>query len=67
MKQAIFAICPGVKNDGIAEHSMRDFCLSCAPFWEEYPICPTHQGKLSITGFCKECRKHYSIKNKGGV
>lgn len=53
--------CPGITNDGIVAHSRRDGCWSCAPFWEKVPVCPEHGNKLSLTGYCRSCRGHYSL------
>jgi hypothetical protein len=61
MKQpAIMVPCPGVINDGLAGHSMRDGCSSCAPFWEQYPTCPTHNKKLSASLYCRDCKRFYA-------
>ena len=73
---AIWVACPGVRNDGIARHSMRDHCWNCAPFWEVVPLCPEYKpaegisrnhsgghGKLTDTGYCKACKKHYDIRS----
>jgi len=56
---SVMVPCPGVTNDGLAGHSMRDFCSSCAPHWEQYPTCPTHHRKLPSSGFCSDCKKFY--------
>lgn len=61
--RAIMVVCPGVINDDLFGHSMRDYCSSCGPYWEQYPTCPTHGGKLreSKRGFwCSKCRKYYA-------
>ncbi len=58
---AVMVDCPGVTNDGVYGHAMRDNCWSCAPFWEKIPTCPEDHGKLSPTGYCKQCRKHFQI------
>lgn len=58
---AKWVLCAGVTNDGIAGHSMRDNCWNCAPFWEKFPTCPNDKKKLSTTGYCKECRKHFDV------
>ena len=55
MKTAIWLLCAGILNDGIAGHSMRDHCSSCAPHWEMYPACPDCQGGLGH-GQRKKCR-----------
>lgn len=57
---AIMLVCPGIINDGLFGHSMRDACWSCAPFWEQYPVCPVHTTKLSQSLYCRACRKHYA-------
>lgn len=43
-------------------HSMKDFCSSCAPFWDTYPTCPNDGRKLNTNGYCKDCKKYYDIK-----
>lgn len=60
---AVWQDCPGLQ-DGRYAHSMRDNCWSCAPFWETYPTCPTHGRKLSDTGYCRDCRKHYALSGR---
>lgn len=57
---AIMQVCPGVVNDGIAGHSMRDECYNCAPFWEQYPTCPIDKTPLTKTLYCKECKTIYA-------
>jgi len=44
-----------------AEHQRLDFCWNCAPWWDYYPICPSHRCKLTKTGYCKSCKKYYDI------
>jgi len=61
--------CPGTA-DGY--HDYRDFCWTCAPFWEKIPVCPTHGRKLATSGWCRYCRKYYDIagghrRNVGGL
>jgi hypothetical protein len=56
---AIMVPCPGVVNDGLFGHDMRDSCLSCAPFWAQYPTCPTHGVKLSSALYCRQCHRFY--------
>lgn len=36
---ATWVKCPGFDSDPY-EHTMRDNCWSCAPFWEWIPTCP---------------------------
>jgi hypothetical protein len=57
---AIMVSCPGLINDGRYHHAMRDFCSSCAPFWESYPTCPVHRTKLTAKLYCTTCRTKYS-------
>lgn len=67
---AVMIPCPGVVNDGLFAHSMRDGCSGCAPYWEQYPICPTHGGKLreSKRGFwCSYCRKYLAKPERGDL
>lgn len=59
-QQAVMEICAGVRNDGLAGHSMRDGCYSCAPFWEQFPTCPVHKTQLTTKLYCKACRTHYT-------
>lgn len=56
----IWVNCPGFDPDSPLEHYMRDGCSSCAPYWERFPICPTHRRKLPTSGWCKDCRKFYN-------
>jgi hypothetical protein len=58
--KAIMVPCPGVINDGLFGHSMRDSCHSCAPFWEQYPVCPVHKLKLSQALYCRTCKRYYA-------
>lgn len=60
---AVYRDCPGIKNDGKYGHAMRDHCWSCAPFWERIPTCPEHGSKLTVTGYCKACRRHYLLED----
>ena len=63
MKQtAEWQDCPGLADR--FEHSMRDHCLNCAPWWERFPVCPTDKTPLTFRGFCKSCRKYYEVKRK---
>ncbi len=63
MKQKAIIISCGDRV-GQFEHSMRDNCYSCAPFWDLYPICPISKHKLSNSGFCKACKKYFDISNR---
>ena len=61
--KAAFIDCPGISGpNGIRDHSMRDYCWSCAPFWERIPLCPTHHRKLRSSGYCQDCRKFYNLE-----
>jgi len=60
-KPAVWVDCPGVTNDGQYGHYMRDHCWSCAPFWERIPLCPVDKRKLTTTGYCQKCRKHFTL------
>lgn len=42
----------------------QDHCMICMPYWGNYPVCPEDGTKLPHSGFCKECRKYYSIDRK---
>jgi len=55
--KAVMVDCLGLKDS----HAYRDFCLSCAPFWEKIPCCPDHQTKLTEKGYCRNCKLHYEI------
>ena len=72
MKNAVWVDCPGMTNP--YEHTMRDHCSSCAPYWECFPTCPidgkmlrdrTHSPtgpwKPQTTGYCRTCHKHYKL------
>jgi hypothetical protein len=39
-----------------------DNCMICMPWWENYPICTKCKRKLTEKGFCRDCRKHYSLE-----
>ena len=69
MQKAIWKVCPGVVNDGLYAHSMRDHCTSCAPFWEKYPICQHCEKKLRKGGKtkCKNCAKFVMVWNDPGL
>jgi hypothetical protein len=58
-RSAVMVDCPGVTNDGRQAHAMRDQCWNCAPFWERIPTCPDDHTKLTTSGYCKTCRKHF--------
>mgnify|MGYP001572042502 FL=1 len=72
MGKAIYVDCPGMSNP--REHTMRDHCWSCAPYWERIPTCPKHNTKLlqrqhqpvrwtpEVKGYCRECKKHYQLE-----
>ena len=47
------------------EHNMLDHCWDCAPFWDSYPVCPTHRRKLHLSGWCRDCRRYYSYTTPG--
>ena len=49
---------------GKLEHAMRDYCWTCAPFWGLFPVCPTDHTKLAQSGYCRQCRKFYTLTNK---
>lgn len=55
--KAVFVNC----TDNEGEHSLMDNCWGCAPHWWRIPLCPRHKMKLATSGFCKVCRKFYSI------
>lgn len=41
MEIAKWVDCPGIVNEGRQNHTYRDSCWSCAPFWERIPLCPS--------------------------
>jgi len=50
------------------EHEMTDGCMECMPWWDTYPVCPTHKTKLvpcqttNEKAYCRKCKKHYDTK-----
>lgn len=64
--KAFWHVCPGLLNDGKFNHSMRDNCTSCAPFWEQYPVCPVCDKRLNSELYCKHCKIHCLGNNKPG-
>ncbi len=48
MIEARMVKCPEYETSPY-EHSMRDNCWTCAPYWETIPVCPVHGGKLRQT------------------
>lgn len=66
MQEANWITCPGITNDGLRAHSMRDNCGTCAPFWEKIPMCPHCGGKLMKRGKtkCKKCAKFVNVGSK---
>jgi hypothetical protein len=56
MTQARWVDCPGMADP--FEHTMRDHCWNCAPFWERIPVCPDCNRKLQKRGRtkCKHCK-----------
>mgnify|MGYP001620022616 FL=1 len=59
--KAVWVECAGVTNEGKSGHAMRDYCWSCAPFWEKFPTCPKHEKMLTDKGYCKICKKFYKL------
>lgn len=62
---ATYRDCPGM-SDPYA-HTMRDHCWTCAPFWERVPHCPDDGLRLTETGYCKCCRKHFDLTDTGAA
>lgn len=62
--KATWVPCSGVVSEGKYAHAMRDYCSSCAPFWEKVPLCPTGH-RLTDTGYCKTCKIHCSLSEGG--
>ena len=56
-KLAVWRNCAGMA-DGAYAHSMRDYCSTCAPWWERIPTCPDCKGKLLKMGRtkCRRCK-----------
>lgn len=76
---ALWQLCPGITNDGMRAHNMRDGCSSCAPMWESFPVCPKavelasrtggasgadHPRRLLPSGWCRTCRKFYDVSER---
>ena len=64
--------CPSAEEGGAYEHTRRDHCTTCAPFWENIAVCEQgHKLKPSEhdglyrpgheKGFCTKCRKFYLL------
>ena len=66
MKTAVWVDCPGLK-EGRDAHYMRDFCSTCAPFWEKIPLCPDCRCKMKRYGRtkCKKCNKFVIVEPEG--
>jgi len=52
------------------EHDMRDGCSTCAPYWDEVPMCPDCSTKLSEGASgkvftCRKCHKRFSWDGAG--
>lgn len=59
---ATYVDCAGMYGErGRYEHSLRDYCWTCAPFWERVPLCPVHRSKLTGSGYCRACKQHYAL------
>jgi hypothetical protein len=67
LPEATWAVCPGIKSEGIRAHYMRDACSSCGPWWEVFPRCPYCKKKVTQTGYgrrkCrnKECGQYFVV------
>lgn len=63
MEKAIWVKCKGEAHD----NPLIDNCVMCAPFWEEYPVCPANHAnpvKLNEKGYCWVCARHFDISEK---
>lgn len=60
LSQAVIVECSGEAHS----NAYIDYCGVCLPYWGSYPVCPTDAVKLSVTGWCKTCRKHFSINRE---
>ena len=60
---AIIEKCSGHLADPF-EHSMRDFCSTCAPYWINIKLCGhcKHKIKNCSTGYCAKCKKYSQMK-----
>ena len=58
---ATWTKCPGYDESNPMEHSRRDYCWACAPWWEKVPVCKKGH-KLALSGYCKRCRKYSKIE-----
>lgn len=57
-----------VKCSGYDEHhSQRDFCSTCYPFWENVAVCFYCENKLTQTGYCRRCGKHFDLRRESDV
>lgn len=57
-KEAVWVKCRGEAH----KNPYIDNCWSCMPFWETYPTCPVDGKTLKASGYCKQCKKFYSVK-----
>lgn len=60
-RKVIMVKCTGeAHSPEVAGHI--DHCLSCAPYWEEYPICPRCESKVKqskhgkYSFYCRRCK-----------
>lgn len=50
-------------SDNDRNHEWLDYCWTCAPWWDQYPICPDCKVKLNKgkrVDACPKCRKRYA-------
>lgn len=64
MEKATWTTCPGMWDP--REHMMRDYCTTCAPYWETYPTCPHCGRKLEKTGKtkCRGCKTFVMVSKE---
>ncbi len=62
--RAVWVKCAGYDPANPLAHDMRDGCTTCAPWWEDVPLCPLHRTKLRQSGYCVKCRKFYDLRRE---
>lgn len=62
-KKAKWVLCAGYRENPQL-HYLRDFCWTCAPYWEKIAVCPEHGQKIPMSGWCKSCRKYYDVREE---
>ena len=57
--KAVWVKCAGYASNPM-EHSMRDYCWTCSPWWEDIPVCDKSH-KLASSGYCRICHKYFDL------